>query len=163
MSKAWLTSGLALVAATAGVSTSAAQRTQTPPNVAGVWVMDTTKFQKNDAQLAALTLKASLRGDTLSVETEGVDVGHPSFTFTTRYLPSRTTGSDTAAHFGRYTWVGDTLLIQNVEVRPQRTLEIEERWTFDASRATLYRYQRVRDGTRLSQQTLVFTRQRPST
>jgi hypothetical protein len=44
-------------------------------------------------------------------------------------------------------------------VLPARTLVMEERWNIDPSGVTLSRYQHVVDGKRVSQQTLVFTRQ----
>jgi hypothetical protein len=57
------------------------------------------------------------------------------------------------------TWEGDTLVLRNVEQRPGRTLQIEERWSLDASGRILSRYQSVVDGKHLSRQILVFTRQ----
>lgn len=144
---------LLLLLTIGGGSKLAAQRT-TQPDVAGFWKMDTTKFVKRDAELVELGLRVARRGDTLVVVTEGRDVGAPPFTMTSRYLPL-----DAAPPVGRITWAADTMVLNAVQARPDRTLEIEERWSVDSSGQTLSRYQSVRDGTRLSRQILVFTRQ----
>jgi hypothetical protein len=132
------------------------------PDVAGAWKMDTSKFAKHDRQLVALTLDVSHHGDTLVVVTDGRDVGGPPFTMTSRYLPDTPSGSTApaygAARVGSLTWAADTLVLHAVETRPDRTLQIEERWWLQSDGLTLSRFQAVRDGSRLSRQTLVFTR-----
>jgi hypothetical protein len=56
-----------------------AQGASEHPDVTRVWRMDTAKFAKHDAELAALTLSVRRLGDTLSIITDGVDVGRPPF------------------------------------------------------------------------------------
>ncbi len=68
------------------------------PDVVGVWRMDTTKFAKHDAELAALTLDVSRSGDTLVVATHVSDVGRPPAAFTNRYV------SEAAATASFSTW-----------------------------------------------------------
>ncbi|HEV8448774.1 MAG TPA: hypothetical protein VGQ44_18210 [Gemmatimonadaceae bacterium] len=124
--------------------------------------MDTTKFAKHDAQLVGLTLNVLTRGDTLIVATDVVDAGRPPVQMRSTYLPNQAPGTqpaDTLARMSVRGWVGDTLVLRRVERRPDRTLEIEERWTLDASGRTLSRSQTAVDGIRWSRQTLVFTRQ----
>ena len=135
------------------------------PDVTGVWRMDTTKFVKHDAELSALTLSVRRLGDTLLIVTDGVDVGRPPFQMTARYLPEASARVKSAADSSKrpsvFAWAGDTLVLRTVEARPGRTLDVEERWAIDASRHVLTRLQHVVDETigRVSQQTLVFTRQ----
>lgn len=129
--------------------------------ITGRWTMDTTKFDKHDPQLVALTLTASRHGDTLLVVTDGRDVTGPPFTMTNRFLADDVPSAqalDSVSHLGRLTWAGDTMVVHVVEKRPQRTLDIEERWLVLKDGQTLSRFQSVRDGQRLSRQTLVFTR-----
>ena len=124
--------------------------------------MDTTKFEKHDAELAILTLTVSNHGDTLLVVTDVVDAGRPP-----RFRCGRSTRRDRRPWSARghadadsvQGWTGDTLVLRRVEKRPERTLNIEERWTLDASGRTLSRAQTVVDGIRWSRQTLLFTRQ----
>jgi hypothetical protein len=134
------------------------------PDVTGVWRMDTTKFVKHDAELTALTLSVRRLGDTLSIVTDGIDVGRPPFQMTARYLPevlARVTATDSSKRPSVLSWAGDTLVLRTVETRPGRTLRVEERWAIDASGHVLTRLQHVVDETirRVSEQTLVFTRQ----
>jgi len=79
-----------------------------------------------------------------------------------RYVPeavlAATEPSDTSSRPSPLSWSGDTLVLRRIEHRPDRTLNTEERWTLDESGRTLSRFQRVVDGPRRSQQTLVFTR-----
>jgi hypothetical protein len=155
----WLAAGLALL----GTSSLAAQ-SPSHPDVVGTWNMDTTKFAKHDAALAALTLNVTHHGDTLVIVTDVLDVGRPPFTMTTRYLPEEDDGGaapgrTAVQHLSRLSWRGDTLVLNTVETRPERTLKIEEQWVIDASGKTLSRLQTVVDGPRVSRQTLVFTRQ----
>lgn len=153
-----LATGLAL----SWTSSLAAQRSS-HPDVAGRWRMDTTKFEKRDAALAALTLSVAHHGDTLVIVTDVADVGRPPFTMTARYLPEQPLGAAPsgamAQQVSRLSWRGDTLVLNTVEARPERTLKIEEHWVIDASGRTLSRLQTVADGARVSRQTLVFTRQ----
>jgi hypothetical protein len=138
-----------------------AQSAASHPDVTGTWKMDTTKFVKRDAALAGLTLTVSNHGDTLLVVTDVVDAGRPPVQMRSTYL-SQTSGGQPADALARATvrgWVGDTLVLRRVEARPDRTLNVEERWTLDASGRTLSRAQTVVDGIRWSRQTLVFTRQ----
>jgi hypothetical protein len=125
-----------------------AQTADTHPDFAGQWKMDTTKFVKSDKELVALTLDVTRAADTLIVATRGTDVGQPPFTFVTRYDPSS------------MTWQGDTLVLHTTRKLPQRTLDIEERWSVDGTGRMLSRTQNVRDITidRLSRQTLLFVR-----
>jgi hypothetical protein len=139
-----------------------AQQPARQPDFRGVWRMDTTKFEKRDALLSALELSVSQRGDTLSIITDVADTGRAPIQMRSWYLPAASPGltaaSDSRATADSFDWQGDTLVLRRTERRPERTLEIEERWALDASGNTLARYQRVRDGARLSQQTLLFTR-----
>lgn len=141
-----------------------AQGTDGHPDVTGVWRMDTTKFVKRDAELTALSLNVRRLGDTLVIVTDGVDVGRPPFQMTARYIPealARTTWvADGSKRPSVLAWAGDTLVLRTVEARPERTLNVEERWAIDASGHVLTRLQHVVDETigRVSQQTLVFTR-----
>jgi hypothetical protein len=144
-----------------GASGAGAQRAATHPTVDGVWAMDTTKFVKRDRELAGLVLHVSHRGDTLLVVTNVQDAGRAPLTMTARYLPQTLLGPRAAGDTTRISaeaWAGDTLVLRATEARPDRTLEIEERWSIDASGRTLSRFQHVIDGKRVSQQTLVFTR-----
>ena len=135
------------------------------PDFTGRWKMDTTKFDKHDAELAGLTLTVSNHGDTLLVVTDVVDAGRPPVQMRSTYLPNLPrpaaggSPADTLARMSVRGWVGDTLVLRRVEKRPDRTLEIEERWTLDASGRTLSRSQTAVDGIRWSRQTLLFTRQ----
>ena len=143
--------------------TAMGQGASTHPDVVGVWKMDTTKFAKRDDELAALTLTVSFRGDTLGVVTDVLDTGQPPTQMRQSYLPQAMlavsqAGAESNAP-GSFRWDADTLVIQAVQHRPDRTLQIEERWMFDADGRTLRRFQSVIDGTRHSRQTLVFTRQ----
>lgn len=144
-------------------SNAFAQQPAHQPDFRGVWRMDTTKFEKRDALLSALTLSVSRRGDTLSIITDVADTGRAPIQMRSWYLPAASPGvsaaSDSLAVAGSFDWQGDTLVLRRTERRPERTLEIEERWALDGSGKTLARHQRVRDGSRLSQQTLLFTRQ----
>jgi hypothetical protein len=153
---------IAAILTAASPSASHAQSAEHHPDVIGVWKMDTTKFNKRDAELSALTLTVSHRGDTLVIVTDVVDAKRPPMQMRSRYLPERVLGSaalaDTALAESPLSWAGDTLVLRRVEQRPDRKLEIEERWAFDASDHTLYRQQTVVDGRRVSKQTLVFTR-----
>ena len=140
-----------------------AQGRDAHPDVTGVWRMDTTKFVKRDAELTALTLSVRRLGDTLVIVTDGVDVGRPPFQMTARYIPevsARKSVPDGSKRPSVLAWAGDTLVLRTVEARPERTLNVEERWAIDASGRVLTRLQRVVDETigRVSQQTLVFTR-----
>ena len=144
-------------------STTPAQETGAHPDFRGVWRMDTTKFEKRDALLSALKLTVSQRGDTLGIVTDVVDTGSAPIQMRASYLPATTPGistaSDPRATTGSFDWQGDTFVLRRTEHRPERTLEIEERWALAGNGKTLARFQRVRDGARLSQQTLLFTRQ----
>ena len=148
-----------IVAASASLG---AQSAASHPDFTGTWKMDTTKFAKRDAELAGLTLTVSNHGDTLLVVTDVVDAGRPPLQMRSTYPSMRAPGgqsADTLARTAVRGWVGDTLVLRRVETRPDRTLQIEERWTLDASGRTLSRAQTVVDGIRWSRQTLVFTRQ----
>ena len=105
----------------------------------------------------------SQQGDTLSIVTDVVDTGRAPIQMRAFYLPTAVTPSeapsDSRVTAGAFGWQGDTLVLRRTERRPGRTLEIEERWMLDRSGHTFSRFQRVRDAARLSQQTLVFTRQ----
>jgi hypothetical protein len=150
-----------VVAALAGVCFAMRAGAQ-HPDFTGVWKMDTTKFAKRDAELSALTLTVSKKADTLLVVTDVVDTGRPPMQMRARYLPLLVTKDEKSAtplHSSVSSWAGDTLVLRSVEERPQRTLKIEERWMLDESGLTLSRLQTVYDGTRRSQQTLIFTRQ----
>jgi hypothetical protein len=139
-----------------------AQTDRSHRNVDGVWRMDTTKFAKRDRELAGLVLRVSHLGDTLLIVTDVQDTGRPAAKMTMRYLPmGEGAAPDTVRHINLESWEGDTLVLHSTEQRPDRTLLIEERWTFDASGSTLSRFQHVTDTKlgRVSQQTLVFTRQ----
>jgi len=140
-----------------------AQRAGGHPDVTGVWRMDTTKFVKHDAELAALSLTVTRLRDTLLIVTDGVDVGRPPFQMSARYVPEVVARAvaDSSKRPSMLSWEGDTLVLHTVERRPDRTLRVEERWAIDASGRMLTRVQRVVDETigRVSQQTLVFTRQ----
>ena len=124
--------------------------------------MDTTKFAKHDASLAALSLNVMYAGDTLVIVTNVLDIGRPATSFTSRYVPERLASVSHVANATRpdyLRWQGDTLVLRSVHVLPARTLEIEERWNIDPTGTTLSRFQHVVDGKRVSQQTLVFTRE----
>jgi hypothetical protein len=142
-----------------------AQRSGGHPDITGVWRMDTTKFVKHDAALTALTLSVTRLGDTLLVVTDGVDAGRPPFQMSARYVPEvlahARAGADSSKRPSVLAWAGDTLVLRTVETRPNRTLSVEERWALDASGHVLTRFQHVVDESigRVSQQTLVFTRQ----
>jgi len=137
-----------------------AQSATIHPDITGTWRMDTTKFDKHDAELAGLTLTVSSHGDTLLVVTDVVDAGRPPIQMRSTYLSSQAPGSQPLEmRTSVKGWVGDTLVLRRVEKRPDRTLNIEERWTLDGSGRTLSRSQTAVDGLRWSRQTLVFTRQ----
>ena len=139
-----------------------AQSTASHPDFAGTWKMDTTKFDKHDAALAGLTLTVSSHGDTLLVVTDVVDTGRAPVQMRATYLSRQASDgqrADTLVRASIQGWAGDTLVLRRVEKRPERTLNIEERWTLDPSARTLSRAQTVVDGIRWSRQTLVFTRQ----
>ena len=139
-----------------------AQTAVAHPDFTGIWKMDTTKFAKHDAALAGLRLTVSNRGDTLLIVTDVVDTGRPPVQMRSIYLSKQAPGgqpADTLVRASVRGWVGDTLVLRRVEQRPERTLNIEERWTLDASGRTLSRAQTVVDGIRWSRQTLLFTRQ----
>ena len=150
-----------------GSATAFAQQQQSQQSdFTGVWRMDTTKFAKRDALLAALTLTVVQRSDSISIITDVADTGRAPMQMRARYVPtpsavtSATSSSrDPRVSVGSFDWRGDTLVLHLIEHRPDRTLEIEERWTLDSTGQTLSRYQRVLDGKRRSQQTLLFTRQ----
>ena len=152
---------VAVAGALPAVSPLAAQR-GSHPDPTGVWKMDTTKFEKHDAALAGLSLTVSRSGDTLVVVTDVQDAGRAPFQMQARYLPSTlvaVAAVDSAHRVSPFTWDGDTLVLHTIERRPQRTLDITERWAIDASGRTLSRLQTVLDGPRVSRQTLVFTKQ----
>jgi hypothetical protein len=111
--------------------------------------------------VADLKLTVSKHGDTLLVVTDVVDVGRPPVQMRATYLGRQATGGQPADTLRAIVqgWIGDTLVLRRVEQRPERTLNIEERWTFDGTGRTLSRSQTVVDGIRWSRQTLVFTRQ----
>lgn len=139
-----------------------AQPAASHPDFTGTWKMDTTKFAKHDAELAGLTLTVSNLGDTLLVVTDVVDAGRPPVQMRSSYPPVQAASgqrADAPARTSIRGWIGDTLVLRSVEQRPDRTLNIEERWTLDASGRTLSRSQIVVDGIRWSRQTLIFTRQ----
>jgi hypothetical protein len=140
-----------------------AQSTARRSDFTGVWKMDTTKFDKHDAALAALTLNVSRRGDTLVIVTDVLDTNRPPVQMRSQYLPeqslSRVEPADPSLRANPLSWEGDTLVLRRVEQRGPRTLKIEERWVLDATGQTLSRLQAVADGERVRRQTLVFTRQ----
>ena len=151
-----------VVAASSSSAFAGAQSTVSHPDFTGIWKMDTTKFAKHDAELAGLTLTVSNHGDTLLIVTDVVDAGRPPVQMRSIYPPRQAPGgraADTPAPASIRGWVGDTLVLRRVEQRPDRTLNIEERWTLDQSGRTLSRSQTAVDGIRWSRQTLVFTRQ----
>jgi hypothetical protein len=154
LDKCWLAIGIL-----AAASPLAAQGTA-PRSLIGTWAMDTTKFDKHDPQLVALTLNVSQHGDTLLVVTNGRDVTGPPFTMTNQFVPENSSAAtpDSIPHVGRVAWAGDTMVVHIVEKRPQRTLQIEERWVLQSDGQPLSRLQAVRDGVRLSRQTLLFSR-----
>ena len=124
--------------------------------------MDTTKFAKHDAELAGLSLTVSNHGDTLLVVTDVIDAGRAPIQMRSTYPSRQASGgqpADTLVPASVKGWIGDTLVLRRVEKRPDRTLEIEERWTLDQSGRTLSRSQTAVDGIHWSRQTLVFTRQ----
>jgi len=146
----------------AASSSVGAQSAPSHPDFMGTWRMDTTKFAKHDAALAGLTLTVSDHGDTLLVVTDVVDAGRPPVQMRSTYPPRPAPGNqpaDAPARMSVRGWIGDTLVLRRVEQRPDRTLQIEERWTLDASGRTLSRSQTAVDGIRWSRQTLMFTRQ----
>jgi hypothetical protein len=138
-----------------------AQSAASRPDVTGSWKMDTTKFAKRDPELADLKLTVSKHGDTLLVVTDVLDVGRPPVQMRTTYLGRQATVGQPpdTLRTSIQGWIGDTLVLRRVEQRPERTLNIEERWTLDGTGRTLSRSQTVVDGIRWSRQTLVFTRQ----
>jgi hypothetical protein len=152
-----------VLAASASASASAsAQSNASHPDITGTWKMDTTKFTKHDAELAVLTLTVSNRGDTLLIVTDVVDAGRPPVQMRSIYPPRQATAgqpADAPMPESVRGWIGDTLVLRRVEKRPDRTLNIEERWTLDASGRTLSRSQTTVDGIHWSRQTLLFTRQ----
>jgi hypothetical protein len=135
-----------------------------PRALTGTWKMDTTKFAKHDRELVSLTLNVAQHGDTLLIVTDGRDVTGPPFTMTNRYIAEGAPSAqamDSVSHLGRVTWAGDTMVVRLIEKRPQRTLDIEEHWLMLSDGQTLSRFQSVRDGARLSRQTLIFSRVTP--
>lgn len=159
------TAAIGILAAGAALVHAPAVRAQTSgshPTVDGVWNMDTTKFQKRDKELVGLVLHVSHLGDTLLVVTNVQDVGRPPSTMTGRYLRAASLAGgaapDTVRNVNVESWEGDTLVLRSIMRLPDRTLQVEERWAIDPSGSTLSRTQQVRDGERLSRQTLVFTR-----
>lgn len=153
--------GAVCAAVVAASSVLGAQSSAGRPDFTGTWRMDTTKFAKHDRDLAGLTLTVSNHGDTLMVVTDVLDVGRPPTQMRASYLSTSVNGGHTAGSTlpsSIQGWIGDTLVLRSVEQRPERTLNIEERWTLDASGRTLSRSQTVVDGIRWSRQTLVFTR-----
>jgi len=143
-----------------------AQSPTVRPDYTGVWVMDTTKFEKNDAVLLALTLTVSKHGDTLVVLTEGTDAGRGQFAVTASYAldgtPRQTTapGSNTVS-INKLSWEGATLVLSSSRDVNGRSLKITERWTLDATGKTLSKQQVSAIEGRARSQTLVFTRQEP--
>jgi len=153
---------IVLCAAIFAVSASAgAQSSPSHPDFTGTWKMDTTKFDKHDPALAGLTLTVSNHGDSLLVVMDVIDAGRPPVQMRSTYLWRQTGGqlADTSLRAIVRGWEGDTLVLRKVEQRPDRTLNIEERWALDGSGRTLSRSQTVVDGIRWSRQTLLFTRQ----
>jgi hypothetical protein len=151
-----------VAAASLSGSSVGAQTAVSHPDFTGSWKMDTTKFDKRDAALSGLTLTVSNRGDTLLVVTDVVDTGRPPVQMRAIYVSKQAPGgqpADTLVRASVRGWLGDTLVLRRVEQRPDRTLNIEERWTLDKSGRTLARSQTVVDGIRWSRQTLLFTRQ----
>jgi hypothetical protein len=154
--------GAAIVAVSSSISSAGAQSAASHADFTGRWKMDTTKFDKHDADLAGLTLTVSNRANTLLVVTDVVDAGRPPVQMRSTYLSIKAAGAppgDMLVSASVRGWVGDTLVLRRVEHRPDRTLNIEERWTLDADGRTLSRAQTVVDGIRWSRQTLLFTRQ----
>jgi len=144
----------------AAAASLGAQSSANHPDITGTWKMDTTKFDKHDPALAGLTLTVSNHGDTLLVVADVVDAGRPPVQMRSTYLSMQAAaGQPIETRTSVKGWIGDTLVLRRVEKRPDRTLEIEERWTLDASGRTLSRSQTAVDGIRWSRQTLVFTRQ----
>ncbi|MGH7618900.1 MAG: hypothetical protein ACREPM_16900 [Gemmatimonadaceae bacterium] len=150
-----------LIATTACAAALHAQTAHTRPKVIGVWTMDTTKFAKRDTELVTLRLNVTARGDTLIVVTDVQDVGRPPFTFTSRYVPEpelKLAAATDTVRLNGLAWAGDTLILRSTMTRPDKTLNVVERWALDETGHILSRLQTVLDGTRRSQQTLVFTR-----
>jgi len=152
----------ACVAVLCASSSLPAQGNAPHPDFIGTWKMDTTKFDKNDRELSALTLTVSNHGDTLVVVTNVLDTGRPPVKMSARYLPKIVDYDQAADPLVRSSvqrWFGDTLVLRRVEQRPDRTLNIEERWTLDPSGRMLSRSQTVVDAIHWSRQTLLFVRQ----
>ena len=92
--------------------------------------------------LTGLTLTVSNHGDTILVITDVLDAGRQSIQMRSSYLSKPVNGgqaTDTLVRSSVRGWLGDTLVLRRVEQRPERTLNIEERWTLDASGHTLSR------------------------
>lgn len=155
----------ALLAALAVALAAAPARTQTPrPDFSGTWVMDTTKFEKDDPVLAALTLTVTQGPDALGVKTEVGDrrgPGAPIARTTTlaRYLldgqavENRMPGGNRAISV--LSWDHETLVFRTSGPAPDgQTIDLTTRWTLEARGTRLVQQQRMQHGERVANQTL---------
>ena len=160
-----------LLRAIAAISLAApcarAQASASHPDFTGIWVMDTTKFQKNDPILLALKLTVSMHGDTLRFETVATDVrGDSTVNVTSRAdygLDGKSfqgsMGAGNAVMTRRLSWDGTTLVLSTSGNINGRSLESTERLRLDSAGKTMTRdYVGTVNG-RTQSQTLVFTRQ----
>lgn len=148
-----------------------AQSQRDHPDVTGVWVMDTTKFQKTDTVLIALTLTVSREGDTLRVASDVTDKRGQALvnsTSTARYAldgsprPNAIAGGS-AVVTSLLSWDGAILVLSSAGEISGRSIMTTERWTIDATGKTMSRYHVTAINGREVSQTLMFTRQQGPT
>ena len=134
------------------------------PDFTGVWVMDTTKFEKHDAELVALKLTVSIHGDTLAIVTDVTDAHRPPSTSSAKYgldgKPSQNPmGGGGNVLTALVSWDGATLILSSSGDLNGRSLKTTERWSLDATAKTMTRQYHAVIGDREQSQTLLFTRQ----
>jgi hypothetical protein len=138
------------------------------PDFSGTWEMDTTRFEKLDPVLAALTLTIQQGPDTLGVKMDVGDRLGPSeplkrSTTLTRYLLNgeplqNRMGNGTMAS-STLSWDHETLVMRASGPGPDgQQLEITTRWTMEAHGARLVQQQRMQHGQRVANQTLLLSR-----
>ena len=156
---------LALLVALAVALAAAPASTQTPrPDFSGTWVMDTTKFEKADPVLAALTIAVSQGPDTLGVKTEVGDRRGPGAPITrTTTLASYLLDGQAVENrmpsgkgaISVLSWDHETLVFRTSGPGPDgQTIDLTTRWTLEAGGARLVQQQRMQHGERVANQTL---------
>ena len=149
------------ISAIARLDAQAAEASQPRPDFSGTWVLDTARSIR-DGSLPGLTLTVIRSGDTLSVQSDGVNA-RGSFSTRMRYgfdgkaLANTISGATLASTLS---WDGATMIMTSSGDANGNKIVIDDRWSLDAGGQTLTRHSSFSVNGQGRSETLVFTKRR---